>query len=601
MCTNCNHCNYCNHCGSIIYSEIYHKCIKPIEKNNSITEENKTIDYKFITLDELGILADLNDRNAQDEIVFRYLNQGAVYLSQKNIKPINWPNIIERATNDQYFTYFLLCFEHDEYEHIFNLLFKNVKIAAKMGNSMAQSNLSSMYYRGSKTLKNIKKAIKWATKSAEQNNKYGLIKLSKYYEYGIGVPLDINKAIKLCEQASCQNLSSAQYSLANIYSRKHSLDHALAFKYCQQAANQNHCYAQYCLSQYYKYGRGIPQDYQMAIHWLTLAIEQGLNSAKIKLANMYIKGTGVHQNYNKAFELLNSSIYDDNTNDLDDFIAMSKLAYMYKYGYGVEKDISRSIYLHVKSKKLKNIMKIFKIRTITFINPININYDDINYDDINYDDINCDDINYDDIINIDDFESKIIYKIQSIIIKLKYEYVTIYDTNIENILRKIENTFINFIKLRTQINKSSAMITCLSIKKNTPYKFTNKTQNLYFNEYNLDDMSYLSIGIENVKLSDNIFEILRKYKSNDITQDLKFVLKKKYKEKVNDLINSVKYKNYNRQLNIINDLEHIKFVLSHVKTILSELSLYFNVFIEDIKSNTHIRNQEFQHEYAYIF
>ena len=52
----------------------------------------------------MGILADLNDRNAQDEIVFRYLNQGAMFLSKKNINPINWQNLTERSVNDQYFT-----------------------------------------------------------------------------------------------------------------------------------------------------------------------------------------------------------------------------------------------------------------------------------------------------------------------------------------------------------------------------------------------------------------------------------------------------------------------------------------------------------------
>nr|URM61842.1 Sel1-like repeat-containing protein [Mimivirus sp.] len=72
--------NNCDYCGSIIYSETYHKCIK---SSGKINDETKIIDYKLITLDELGILANKNDRGAQDEIVYRYLNQDANHLSQK--------------------------------------------------------------------------------------------------------------------------------------------------------------------------------------------------------------------------------------------------------------------------------------------------------------------------------------------------------------------------------------------------------------------------------------------------------------------------------------------------------------------------------------
>nr|URM61844.1 Sel1-like repeat-containing protein [Mimivirus sp.] len=78
--------NNCDYCGSIIYSEIYHKCVEPTE---IINDESKIIDYKLITIDELGILADKNDRGAQDEIVYRYLNQGAINLSQKISTQLN--------------------------------------------------------------------------------------------------------------------------------------------------------------------------------------------------------------------------------------------------------------------------------------------------------------------------------------------------------------------------------------------------------------------------------------------------------------------------------------------------------------------------------
>ncbi|AZL89673.1 Sel1-like repeat-containing protein [Megavirus baoshan] len=571
--------NHCDHCGSIIYSETYHKCIEVPKK---INDEIKTIDYKLITIDELGILADNNDRGAQDEIVFRYLNQGAIYLSQKNIKPINWQNIIERAIDNQYFMHFLLYFEYNAYDAIFNVLFENVKSAAKNGDSMAQCNLGKMYHESFGVKKNILKAIKWITKSADQNNKYGLMNLARFYEDGDGVLLDINKAIKLYERAACQNLSSTQYCLGRLYENQCPPNRVLALKYYQQAANQNHSYAQYCLAICYNYSRGVTLDYQMAIHWLTLAIDQGLNSAKNELANMYMKGLGVKKNYHKAIELLNSSIYDDGTDDIDDFNAMSKLASMYKYGRGVEKDINRAIYLYLKSKKLHKIKRIFKTNTITFINPINV------------------DCENDNVIDIDQLESKIIYKIQSMMIKLKYEQTNIYHIDIENSLQETENKFVKLVKLRTQINNSSAMITCLTLNKNIYLKPVDDKKNLYFNIYNLDDLSYLNFGTKNTKLVNNIFKKLDKYKSNMLL-DLKIILENKYKEKVNDLLNAVKHEDHHHQLNIVKYLENIIFFQSRVEKISSKLLIYFSRLIEDIKSNTHIRNQQFQCEYSFIF
>nr|WBF70221.1 Sel1-like repeat-containing protein [Megavirus caiporensis] len=530
----------------------------------------------------MGILADNNDREAQDEIVYRYLYQGAINLSQKYINPIKWQNITERAASNQYFMYFLLHFEHDAYDVIFDALFKNVKLAAKNGDSMAQCNLGQMYRNGLGIKKNTQKAIKWITKSVNKNNKFGQFGLAKFYENGDGVFIDIDKAIKLYEQAACQNLSYAQYSLGRLYENQCPPDYILAFKYYQQAANQNYSYAQYCLAICYNYGHGIPLDYQMAIHWLILAIDQGLNSAKIELADMYVKGLGVKKNYHKAFELLNSSIYNDGTGDPDDFYAMSLLASMYKYGQGIEKDINRAIYLYLRSKKLHKITKIFEINTITFINAINMDCDN------------------DYIINIDQLESKIIYKLQSIIIKLKYEWVNICHINIENTLQETENKFMKLVKLRTQINNSSAMITCLSLKKNTPLKPVDDAKNLFFNIYHLDDIVYLNFGIKNTKLVNNMFKKLDKYKSN-MLQDLKIILENKYKEKVNDLLNAVKCENHIHQLNIVKNIEDIIFFQSRVEKISSKLLVYFNEIIEDIKSNTHIRNQKFQREYSFIF
>nr|URM61840.1 Sel1-like repeat-containing protein [Mimivirus sp.] len=188
-------------------------------------------------------------------------------------------------------------------------------------------------------------------------------------------------------------------------------------------------------------------------------------------------------------------------------------------------------------------------------------------------------------------------------IKLKYECINLYHIDIDNSLQEIENRFMQLIKLRIQLNNSSAMINCLSFNKNTSYKSMIKynTKYLYFSKHNLDDISYLNIGPDNVKLVDDIFENLDKSKFNDMLLDLELVLGNKYKEKVDDLINAVRFEDHSHQLNIIKDLEDVKFIQSQIKIISSKLFKYIDAFIDDIKSHTHIRNQQFQQEYAHIF
>ena len=58
--------------------------------------------------------------------------------------------------------------------------------------------------------------------------------------------------------------------------------------------------AQFNLGAMYDKGRGVPQDYQTAVKWYTLAAEQGKAFARTNLGLKYEKGQGVSQNYKTA-------------------------------------------------------------------------------------------------------------------------------------------------------------------------------------------------------------------------------------------------------------------------------------------------------------
>ncbi len=55
----------------------------------------------------------------------------------------------------------------------------------------------------------------------------------------------------------------------------------------------------------YEYGRGVPQDYQLAVRWYLCAAAQGQPNAQFELGLMYDKGHGVPASSTVAYKWLN--------------------------------------------------------------------------------------------------------------------------------------------------------------------------------------------------------------------------------------------------------------------------------------------------------
>jgi len=110
-----------------------------------------------------------------------------------------------------------------------------------------QINLGVNYLKGDGVPKDMKKAVSWFTKAAEQGNAGAQYNLGLCYANGgDGVPKDIEKAIYWYTKAAEQGFAEAQYMLA-----------------CGYAT-----------------GDGVPKDMEKAIYWFTKAAEQGLEEAK---------------------------------------------------------------------------------------------------------------------------------------------------------------------------------------------------------------------------------------------------------------------------------------------------------------------------------
>ena len=82
----------------------------------------------------------------------------------------------------------------------------------------------------------------------------------------------------------------------------------------------------------YADGKGVPQDYAMAVEWYRKAAEQGYSLAKAGLGMMYYYGWGVPQDYAAAASWARKAA------DQGDSYGQSWLGFMYEQGHGVPQD-----------------------------------------------------------------------------------------------------------------------------------------------------------------------------------------------------------------------------------------------------------------------
>ena len=77
-------------------------------------------------------------------------------------------------------------------------------------------------------------------------------------------------------------------------------DYAVAVKWYRKAAKQGIARAQYNLGLKYYLGQGVSQDYAEALKWYRKAAKQGYANAQFGLGLLYDLGKGVPQNYVQA-------------------------------------------------------------------------------------------------------------------------------------------------------------------------------------------------------------------------------------------------------------------------------------------------------------
>lgn len=107
-------------------------------------------------------------------------------------------------------------------------------------------------------------------KQAQEGDAYAQLNLGAFYDHGLKLEPDLDKAEYWYSQAALQGVPEAQFNLAHLLYTERS-DYQQAAQWMEKAAKQGVVEASYLLGLMYKDGIGVIQDEARMLHWLNYA------------------------------------------------------------------------------------------------------------------------------------------------------------------------------------------------------------------------------------------------------------------------------------------------------------------------------------------
>ena len=154
-------------------------------------------------------------------------------------------------------------------------------VAAELDLPNAQGDLAEHYFKAGD---NIKQAIVWGERAAENNNVKGMIVLGNIYYQGKGGQGDLGKSLQYFEQALRidEDNRFVQDQLGMMYYKGEGVqaDFRKAAELCKIAANKGQPGCQYYLGLMYVNGEGVTQDIDTGIGWMRKSAAQDFAVAK---------------------------------------------------------------------------------------------------------------------------------------------------------------------------------------------------------------------------------------------------------------------------------------------------------------------------------
>ncbi len=329
--------------------------------------------------------AEQGDLQSMDMLISLHHADDNVYHDGQKWESIIIDRIEEGISKGNPFAYYL----KGHYQSIGQLYphndcqaFANIKKCAENGSPKAQFELSEMYASGNGCEQNQFAADSLLKQSAE-NGYY--IAAGKY-----GLKLFNNrqreKSFNFLKHAYEQGYDEVSWRLGQCYMYGYGtpVNKETAHPLYERAAKDGIIYAQVFLCEhYFKGDENLPQDYSLCLKWGEMAIAQGSQSVRFETAYSHAE-TGNRERAKELYtELANEGNHAAMNNlgcleedkaiaaewfkksaDKGDDVAQSNIAWYYRQGIAVERDVQKALFYYTQSAKqgyLKAIKELAKM------------------------------------------------------------------------------------------------------------------------------------------------------------------------------------------------------------------------------------------------
>lgn len=279
------------------------------------------------------------------------------------------------------------------YKESYGVEFDSEKSSYWLNKALYQENpYALVHFAQANKFRNINKSMDYLNRAAAQNNQQAFVLLGKMHQTGRFLPQDLELAKQWYEKAAIYHNTSAKYNLAQMYltgigAKK---DRTLGLQLLTQAAQDNHVQAKEQLAQMYFSER----NFMKAFFWYSKSFKNVNPKAFYKIALMYKEGIWIKKDVKKAkqyFSVASNLGSSDALHELGvmHFVSSNKeekqksvklfklaanfhgnansknmLAYMYRHGMVLPKDLTKSYKLYQASALMNNASGLYNMGKI---------------------------------------------------------------------------------------------------------------------------------------------------------------------------------------------------------------------------------------------
>ncbi len=162
----------------------------------------------------------------------------------------------------------------------------SLRQAALRGEAAAQLEIAARFATGLGVPRDLQEALRWYSRAAAQGMALAQYRLAMFYERGWGAPPDPERARVWYQRAAEQGNVKAMHNLAVLSVSGGRSDYATAAKWFAQAADLGLADSQFNLAVLHHNGLGMPKDLRLAYKWLALAARTGDREAASRIAEV---------------------------------------------------------------------------------------------------------------------------------------------------------------------------------------------------------------------------------------------------------------------------------------------------------------------------